>query len=72
MLVTILLRSLFIFIITIVIIISLSFNSNTIANELSISNYTAYLDFFQLYEDCFNGIDDDEDTLIDRQDVFDC
>jgi hypothetical protein len=70
--VTILLRSLFIFIITIVIIISLSFHGNTIANELSKSNYISYLDFFQLYEDCFNGIDDDGDTLIDIQDVFDC
>lgn len=25
-----------------------------------------------MYEDCFNGIDDDGDRLIDRQDVFDC
>ena len=30
------------------------------------------LDLVQLYEDCFNGIDDDGDSLIDRADVFDC
>ncbi|HET9774489.1 MAG TPA: hypothetical protein VFP25_05835 [Nitrososphaeraceae archaeon] len=26
----------------------------------------------QLHEDCFNGIDDDGDELIDQKDVFDC
>jgi hypothetical protein len=26
----------------------------------------------QLHEDCFNGIDDDGDGLIDQKDEFDC
>jgi hypothetical protein len=41
--------------------------ANTISGEFDNSLY-----LFQLYEDCFNGIDDDGDKLIDRDDVFDC
>ena len=40
---------------------------NTVSRGFDNSLY-----LFQLYEDCFNGIDDDGDRLIDRDDVFDC
>jgi hypothetical protein len=41
--------------------------ANTVSGRFDNSLY-----LFQLYEDCFNGIDDDGDKLIDRDDVFDC
>ena len=39
---------------------------------LSIKEFDGSLKNFQLYEDCFNGIDDDGDGLIDQLDEFDC
>ena len=36
------------------------------ANTVS-RGFDNLLDLFQLYEDCFNGIDDDGDSLIDRR-----
>jgi hypothetical protein len=60
------------------IIMLLLINCNTLffviigeANAVS-RGFDNLLDLFQLYEDCFNGIDDDGDSLIDRADVFDC
>ena len=41
--------------------------ANTVSGRFDNSLY-----LFQLYEDCFNGIDDDGDKLIDQDDVFDC
>lgn len=65
-------KLLILFVITISISISLSFDGDSNAFELLLTAYYYHLDFLQLYEDCFNGIDDDGDRLIDRQDVFDC
>jgi hypothetical protein len=38
------------------------------ANTVS-GGFDNSLHLFQLYEDCFNGIDDDGDKLIDRADI---
>ncbi len=64
-------KSFFLFIIIMFLNIILSFDSSNNAFPLFQENDN-YWDFLQLYEDCFNGIDDDGDNLIDRQDVFDC
>jgi hypothetical protein len=70
MIAKIIIKMLFLFVITISINISILFVSNSNAFVL-ITEYNNHLDFLQLYEDCFNSLDDD-DKLIDRQDVFDC
>jgi hypothetical protein len=60
------------FVIIMLINISLSFDANDSNASALVNEYKNHLSFFQLYEDCFNGIDDDGDKLIDRDDVFDC
>jgi hypothetical protein len=64
-------KLLFLFVITIS--ISISILSDNTSNAFALLNeYENHLDLLQLYEDCLNDIDDDGDSLIDRQDVFDC
>jgi hypothetical protein len=67
----IILKLVFLFLITMSINISILSDNTSNAFEL-LMEYNNSLDFLQLYENCFNGIDDDGDNLIDRQDVFDC
>jgi hypothetical protein len=59
------------FFIIILININFSIDSNSEANEL-LTEFNNSWSFLQLYENCFNGIDDDGDLLVDRQDLFDC
>jgi hypothetical protein len=58
----------------IVILININFSLDSIinVNTLLIEFNNNSWSFLQLYEDCFNGIDDDGDLLVDRQDLFDC
>jgi hypothetical protein len=60
------------FFIIILITINFSIDRNIDVNALLIEFNNNPWSFLQLYEDCFNGIDDDGDLLIDRQDLFDC
>ena len=57
--------------IVILVNINFSINSNIDVKAL-LTEFNNQGSFLQLYEDCFNGIDDDGDLLIDRQDLFDC
>jgi hypothetical protein len=45
-----------------------------ISNPSFVPTIIAYqsLQIVQLYENCFNGIDDDNDGLIDQKDEFEC
>jgi hypothetical protein len=45
-----------------------------ISNSSYVPTIIAYqsLHNVQLYENCFNGIDDDNDGLIDQKDEFEC
>lgn len=43
-----------------------------ISDQLSQNVQQYELRNVQLYEDCFNGIDDDGDGLIDKMDKFEC
>mgnify|MGYP003576074858 CR=1 FL=1 len=45
-----------------------------ISNPSYVPTIIAYqsLQNVQLYENCFNGIDDDNDGLIDQMDEFEC